>query len=259
MRDRSAFCAMCVAAAFAVLLAASACAPKTINEQDRAASTNFYRLAVSSFTDGNVIEALGALKEAEKFNPEDPRIKNLYGLIYLGKRMLDEAQKSFEAAIKLDRGFSDAYLHLAIVHMERENWRRAIELLLIPANDIMYPRKDLALNNLGWCYHQLGQNDKAVHSLISATSENPKLCHGWYTLGRVYKSEGRFLEAMRALEQIPRIEECSNFLLAYYELGIVAFRAKDFERARSALARCVEMAGDRQEGLECRNYLNLIP
>jgi tetratricopeptide (TPR) repeat protein len=234
-------------------------ARKEITEQDQAASTNFYRLAVSSYTSGNVIEALGALQEAEKFNPKDPHVKNLFGLIYLGKRMLDQAKKSFEEAIRLDPKFSDAYLHLAIVYMENEQWAKAIDLLTVPANDIMYPRKDLALDNLGWCHHRMGDNVKAIQSLVSATAENPKLCHAWYNLGRIYKSEGRFIEAMRSLEQITRIEECNGFMLAYYELGIVAFRAKSFDRARSALSRCIELGGENPEAAECRNYLNLIP
>ena len=64
-------------------LAASTCACgaayKQVTEQDRLAATSYFNIAVNSFSQGQIIDALKALKDATGYNPRDPDVHNLYG------------------------------------------------------------------------------------------------------------------------------------------------------------------------------------
>lgn len=232
---------------------------KEVSEKDQAASESYYMLAVTCYRDGKVIDAIGSLKEAEKLNPRDVQVKNMFGIIYIGKKMWAAAEKSFKEAIEIDPEFSDAYLNLSTVFMENGEFEKAIEMLKKPANDLMYPRKDLAYDNMGWCYHKLGDNIKAIEYLIMATTENPKQCHAWYNMGLIYKSDSKYSQAVKAFAKCTTVsEKCDKFFLGHYELGIAAFRAKDYEKSKAALTRCVELGKERPEVSECRNYLSTL-
>lgn len=225
-----------------------------ITEQDKAASTNYYKLAVNYYSQGNVIEALKALQEADEFNPYNKEVKNLYGLIFLGKKDLEKAEEYLEEAVDIDPKFSDAYNNLGAVLMDKEEWEKAIDNLKVATLDILYPYKDKAYDNMGWCYHKLGNDTKAIEYLRTAVMENHKSCHAWYNLGRVFKEAAQFEDSVEALEN--SVKYCDAFLDGHYELGITSFRIKDFDRAKKALTRCSELDGDGVKGSECKNYLN---
>jgi len=229
-----------------------------ITEKDRVASNGYYKLAVNSYTDGKVIMAIKDLEEARKYNPRNAEVENLFGLIYLGKRMFDQAESSFKLAIEINPEFSDAYLNLSTIYMQREQWDKAIETLQYPVSDLTYRAKPMAYDNMGWCYHMKGDDIRALEYLILSTSEDPKLCHAWYNMGLIYKGLAKYPEAIRSFDTLLKVEGCSKYLYAWYELGIVSVRAKDFDRARTALTKCVELGGSGVEASECRNYLRML-
>ncbi len=243
-----------------VLLLAVACTGRNqITPKDRTAAQNYFRLAISNYEAGQVIEALRNLQEAEKFNPEDKHVKHLFGIIYLGKNKFPEAEANLKEAVRLDPEFSDAYNTLAAVYMAQEKWPQAVEALDFPANDLMYPQKAAAFNNLGWCHYKLGNPQKALEYFRSATVENPKFCLAFYNTGIIYKSLAKYTEAIRFFDQaINATEECNNYFQAIFELAQVAIKARDFEKARPALEKCVRLGGSSNEARICRDNLRMI-
>ncbi len=234
------------------------CGPRIgqITDKDRMASMNFYQLAVNDFSNGNIIAALRSLEEAEKYNPKNEHVKYLYGLIFLSKKMHALSEEYFKAAIRLEPKFSDAYIGLASVHMDQGHWQEAVKELEYPSQDIMYPRKDVVFDNMAWCYFKLGDSAKAVELLKSATTENVQNCHAWYNLGRIYKANAEYEAAIDALSMA--VSQCDTFFFGYYELALAAIQARDNERARPALQKCLELGGVTDEAKECKKYLQLL-
>jgi len=237
---------------------ACACSPrvKDVTEKDRLATTSYYRLAYDFYLNNDVPQAIKSLQEAEKYNPYDRDVKNLYGIIYLGKAMYDKAEASFKETVRIDPQFSDGYVGLAATYMAQNRWQDAIDALKKPSEDITYYRKDVVFDNLGWCQHMLGENDKALTSLKQATMENPKNCHAYYNLGKVYRNLGQYPEAIEALKT--SVIRCDKFFYGYYELSLVAIKARDNTTAREALTKCIELGSNSVEARECEKYLKLM-
>jgi len=244
-------------AALALMLAASCAANKEITEKDRVAATNFYKLGVTLYHQGNVPEALKNLTEAEQYNPRDKDIKYLFGLIFLGKRLYDRAEESLKAAIDIDPEFSDAYVALASVYIAQEKWQKAIDQLKKPEGDILFASKDKVYDNLGWCHFKLGNAARAIEYFKMAVTEKADNCHAYYNMGLVHKELQQLPEALVAFEM--SVKRCPDFMHGYYELGQAAIKLNDKERARPALEKCVELGKETLQGGECRNYLRLIP
>lgn len=233
---------------------------KAPSQEDMLKATSYFNLAISAFSSGDVVEALRALKEVEKYDPNNSEGKNLLGLIFLSKGMHSKAEEQFTEAIRLDPKYSDAYLNLSGVYMAEHKWQKAIDILQFPANDLMYRRKDMVFDNLAWCYSMIGKNDAAIENARKATMENAKFCHAWYTLGRVYKRASLLKEAQIALQKSVEPMECKKFFAAYHELGIVAFNRQDYETAKKALSVCI--SNDRPfdpKVEECKKYYSQLP
>jgi len=230
------------------------------SQEDLLKATSYYQLAISAFTNGNVVDALQSLKEVEKYDPNHIEAKNLLGLIFLSRGMFPDAEKQFKETIAIDPTFSEAYLSMSGVYMAQSKWQEAIDVLKVPADDLMYRRKDMVYDNLGWCYSQLGQNEKAIKNARTATIENPQFCHAWYTLGRVYKKASLLKESQRALEKAVEMKHCSKFLAAYHELGIVAYSRQEYETARQAFTNCIANGEPGSQIVEeCKAYYANLP
>ncbi len=233
---------------------------RKVDEKDMEASDNHYQLALNYYQQSNTIEALKTLERAEELNPNNQDVYYLYGIIYLGKKLHDKSEKAFQRAIEIAPDFSDAYNGLSAVYMDLKEWKKAVDTLQKPASDILYPYRDKVYDNLGWCHHKLGDSEKATEYLIQASHENPKNCHAWYNLGRVYRDSGKFHDAVQAFKQSVSAEKsCSSFLDGQYELAMAAIKIGDHDTARAALGKCVELAQGGERGATCTRYLGTLP
>ncbi|MGZ8382716.1 MAG: tetratricopeptide repeat protein, partial [Nitrospira sp.] len=66
--------------------------------------------------------------EALNLDPDDPTAYYNRGTALIQKDSLDEALIAFDAAIKLDPAFLDAYRAATHVHAQRHQWDRALDL-----------------------------------------------------------------------------------------------------------------------------------
>ncbi len=233
---------------------------RKVDEKDAEASDSHYQLALNFYQQGNTIEALKTLEQAEELNPNNQDAQYLYGIIYLGKKIYDKSEAAFKRAIEIDPDFSDAYNGLGAVYIDQKQWQKAIDILQKPSSDILYPYRDKVYDNLGWCHHKLGESEKAADYLIQACHENPKNCHAWYNLGRVHRDAGKFAEAVRAFAKSTSADKtCTNFLEGQYELAMAAIKAGDHDTARPALMKCMTLAKDTERGATCKRYLETLP
>ena len=73
-------------------------------------------------------EALEQLDTAAKLAPKDPVPHFNKGVLLRNLGMLDNALKSFEAALDIEERLPLAVLHMAEINYELENWEKSIEL-----------------------------------------------------------------------------------------------------------------------------------
>lgn len=239
-----------------LLLAGCTGMNKRVTERDRLAAGNYYQLAVTYFSQGQIIESIKALRDGEAYNPRDPQIHNLYGLIYLYKGMYKDSEASYLTALKIDPAYSDASLNLAATYMAQAKWNEALRYLKLPAEDLLYHDKDKVYDNMGWCYFQLGDRQKAKENLKAATIENEKNCHAWYNLGMVQTESKELDEAEASFEKVTAY--CATERFGYLQLGKLTMQRGDKAKARLALEKCISLGGASAEGIQCRDLLKSL-
>jgi len=137
-------------------------------------------------------DAAGA--EAARFNS--------IGVAYMGQQRFGEAQKQFEAALKIQPGFALAKLNLGIAFLAQQ------------------------------------KSDQAKAALLEATAKLPDDPYGWYNLGLVYKDTAEHEKAIEAFQHVTKIAPDEPD--AFYFVGYLNTQLQKYDQAiaayKSALA-----------------------
>jgi tetratricopeptide (TPR) repeat protein len=172
-------------------------------------------------------------------------------------RLYAVAAKDFDKAIKLNPGFTEAYIANGKTNLEMrrifdavENFSKAYEL--DPKNnEVIKELSSLYFNNrqfqkaiefaekcnncdnkdqvLGISYYHLEDYGKAVKYLQQATAKNDKDAEAAYTLGRTYLELENEKEAIPQYQKAITLEPTRNEWM--YELGLIYFNQNDFKNS----------------------------
>jgi len=104
----------------AVALAATAVAGcATVSPRDRELARAHLALAEQSFAAGDPRGALAEIETAVQHDPENPQVRNLYGLLYhVAFRQNERAIAQYRKAIELSPDYTEAKVNLSAVLMD---------------------------------------------------------------------------------------------------------------------------------------------
>jgi len=139
-------------------------APKALSPEMRGdifMARKMYREAIETFREGS---------------PKDPVLLNKVGIAYHQMMQLDNARKSYEAAVKLRPNYVEAINNLGTVYYAKKNNRRAASLYLralkIAPDE---PRSASIYMNLGTAYFARKRYEDATKSFQSALRLDPEV------------------------------------------------------------------------------------
>ncbi len=160
----------------------------------------------------------------------------------------DAALRSYEQALELAGGGTDALVRIAELHLVRASRDAAglvdaeavIERFAAAAPSdptVMYLRGKLLLAG--------GRGPEAVPLLEQFAAARPESAPGLYYLGRALRTLERYDEAVEPLERAVRLapqneEMRLELAIVLHELGLGAFQRGDYDAARELLARAEE-------------------
>jgi tetratricopeptide (TPR) repeat protein len=186
---------------------------------------------------------------------DDPNsAEALYGLgsVYLKLEKRAEAQNAFERATKLKPAYPDtlpnAWNNLGLIATKQGNTREAIGYFQHALR--VSPNHLIALDNLGNAYRQQKQWDQARDAFDHALSVNPRDAEANYGLGMVYAqnddTDHAYEYLQKALQQRPDYPEALN------NLGVLYLRTGRRDEAVKSFEECIRVA----PGFD-QSYLNL--
>jgi type IV pilus assembly protein PilF len=152
-------------------------------------------LAAGYYERGQMDVALEELGNAKSLDPSNPRIYNLYGLVYAMLGEQAKAEENFKQAIAIAPTDSEI----------RENWgaflcgtgraREAMPEFEQVLKDPLYRTPEIALINAGKCSAALGQTKNAEDYLRRALGASPGNPIAAYNLALLAYRDARFGEA----------------------------------------------------------------
>lgn len=243
------------ALAWAILFALVAgCA--TVSAKDRELARAHLGLAEQSLGAGDPRGALAEIEVAVEHDPENPEVRNLYGLLYhVAFRQNERAIAQYRKAIALAPRYTEAKVNLSAVLMDEDRCAEAIPLLEEASEDLLYREPYLVQNNLGWCKLKLGDRPAGIRHLQEAISLNPGFCLGYRNLGQAMEDEGKKEEALHFFERYAR--HCPQVAEAHHRVGLLHLELGDAAEAAKAFRVCADAsAGELSE--QCAREARLL-
>jgi len=165
---------------------------------DMKSFAGYFNKGITSLASGKYEDAVEALTQAVKLNPQDAIAQTKLGLAYSALGAHQRAITAFKQAIKLNRAFVDdaSYFRLGSAYLALSDYVAAIEPLKQALNGVKANRLEGITNS----------------------SAEPGEAEINYALGRAYYGVGSYRQAVKAFETAVRLEP--NFVSAHYGLGL---------------------------------------
>ncbi|OGS33369.1 MAG: hypothetical protein A2293_08840 [Elusimicrobia bacterium RIFOXYB2_FULL_49_7] len=154
-----------------------------------------YNLALAYRFSGDLKMAEKNIQSAIDQRPNDAEFINLLGELQVVTGRLDEAEKSYIKAIRVNPADGLSRVSLARLYFQQNDYRRAEEEAKIAA--VMDSRLSSVHELLGDIYQAKGDNDLAIYEYNTAFSRNPGNPALLMNLGGVYEALKRFQDAKK--------------------------------------------------------------
>ncbi len=212
---------------------------------------------------GRLDDALAAIETARAIGPETNEMSLVQGRIHLQRREFADARDAYQQALTLRPGDSRAYFGLstafsrlgdadkageyrqrfaetrADADAESEERRRATDVIA-PAEFILAE----ALVDIGRLYLAYNDNDNAERSWLRAAEVAPDNVGARVQLVSLYRRESRNAQALSLCDDLTRIQpDNARFHLLS---AVVSTEVGQYDRARTAVVRALELAPDDQ-------------
>ena len=255
--------------ALAALEAANRAAPNNASYQAR------YGRAL--FDQGHAAESITALQNAARLSPSDPKvwqdlaraqekcgeetealtayeqalsaggrgyeISNELGSLALRLGRHDIALPALVAAAEYPQADADTFTLLGTVNEEREDYKAAIEAYQRVV--ALAPGRNDILVRLGKCCLKTGQASAAIAALSDAAQQDLDDLELQTTIANAFVQEELWDEALLSFENTTRIAPDESY--RWKDLGRVAYRAGQVERAIQALEHAIELSPENVE------------
>ena len=191
-----------------------------------------------------------ALTIAEKIsdknikNDEIIKIKEYYTLelnnkaqIDIVTREFDNAIKSCEKSIELDRDFPLSYYNMGNAYLHKKEYDNAINKFKKAVE--LNPEYREAWNDMGFSYELKMEYDNALNSLKKAIEIDPNYAMAHYNIGNVFKLRN---ELEKATENYLRVTQLKpDYAKAWLFLASIYHEQKEFNIANQHLEKAIEL------------------
>lgn len=255
-RRRAAGCAL-IAGAILMLWLTGGCAIfQNADDEAQEQAEWHYEMGAGYFESQDTTHAIGELVQAIEYDPDYAEAHYLLGFIYMGRRSYSEAVHHFEETLRIEPNHHYAKNNLGTVYLAMERWEDAADTFHELLDEQLYTTPELAHNNLGWAYYNLGRYSEALDHLRMATHLSPEMCLADNNKGRVYEAMGNTAQAERHYRRA--IEKCpQEYQEPHFYLGKLLQRQGADDNASAHFQRCIEIRSRNDLAERCRQYLQL--
>ena len=167
----------------------------------------------------------------------------LQGQAALQKGELDAAEEAFQRVLDVDPRAGGAYANLGVIAMRRKEWDHALKLLT--RAEALEPKVPGIRLNIGLVKYRRGDYQGAIAPFASVVRDQPDSQQARYLLALSDLFTERYSDAFSALE--PLWTEMSSNIMYLYVFSMAANKSGEKETEEKALARLVDIGGDRPE------------
>ncbi len=215
------------------------------------------RVADSLMENGRYGDAFPIIQKAVESDPGNAGLRNYLGqaAFYVGRYELSEA--SYKKALELDPHLVDVHNNLGALYAKTGRKGEAEAEFRKVLDDPAYPHPERAWYNLGRLFASQNRDDEGIRALRKAVEYDPKYYTAQYELASLLDRNGKIDEAVRLYEVAqPAYRNSGEY---QYRIGFAYFRLKQFDKAREHLSRALDVAPGSESSAQAAEVLKLIP
>jgi len=198
--------------------------------------SGYLRLGICRMQLGAYPEAVAALEEARKLQPQDVRTNFNLAEAYGKADRLDKAEETFLGLCAINPDGAVTY-HGKIIQMYDGAGRYDKALDSAKTIISISPKNELAVYNLGVMYLKLKRYDEAVESFRNAIALKPDYASAIYNIGYSYSLANRWEDAVAGFRKYT--EFAPDDPLGYINIGVGLIKLKQYEAALEPLRKCI--------------------
>ena len=161
-----------------------------------------YQLGVEQLQKGNSPEAIAALLEARRWDPQSERTELALSEAYREQGRDRDAEAHLLRALQIKPGFQQGLRNLAALYIQTDRYDEALAPLHQLLDDATFPGPWRALTNLGWAEYRLGRVDDAFQHLTLAVDQRPDYWPARLDLGILEAERGNRAEAIAQFQHV---------------------------------------------------------
>ncbi|MFW5975055.1 MAG: tetratricopeptide repeat protein, partial [Bacteroidota bacterium] len=227
---------------------------RKVAERKNVSSETLVKLAKLEMAFENTNKATRQINRAIEAEPDNASAWFIKGYIYEEQNKMEEAIKHYTISIEKDADFVEPYINLGILYSDRGNPMAADYFngaLNIDPNNVN------AMYLLGLHYQEQERYDKAVSAYQNIISVNPDYPHSYYNIGYialVYQDD--YDKAIEYMQKA--IDAQPAFYRAYYNLGYAYELKGNYQKAREAYKKALEIMPNFENAVEGMNRLDQL-
>jgi type IV pilus biogenesis/stability protein PilW len=204
-------------------------------EYDYRTALQNYRLGINSLNNDDVVGAIRQLETAVRLDPNNFRYHHGLGLALSLNGQLEDAIQELKKAVTINPTDTESYNLMGSIYTDMKRYDDAIDSLRHVIRDNAYPQPEFPFYNLAVCYQRQGRLTEAVAAYKRATELNDQFYRAFFALGRLYKDQKDYGNALYHFKKAePGLGSEVELL---YEIGRANFMLKNFDEAKSYLAQ----------------------
>lgn len=234
----------------------SGCSSTPDREESQDLARKSYEEAISLQSLKMYDEMTAKLREAVKWDPGETLYQMTLANALFFQEKLEEAEKHYRQAVKINPQLTDGYRQLGRLYMQRGDWPNAQIYLedAISRPGLSQPHE--LYNWLAVTYYAQGKFSDAEKKWQEALKikENHEIR---LNLARAYRDNELFDLAQESLEKALEIRPKSA--RAHYELAQLYLKKRDFAKARDSFSKVIRLDPLSEMSKSSRKYLELMP
>jgi tetratricopeptide (TPR) repeat protein len=175
-------------------------------------------------------------KDCVKKSPQKERVHHNLGFVYYEMERLDDAEKEFEQALRLNPRYALSLYNLGLVYYRKGSMDEAIR----------YYQKAIGLDskspdffyNLGIAYYQKGLYEKAIQVYQKVLELNPDYENGHNSVGLVYEKSKQWDKAIQSFQE--ELGRHPGNVYTHLYLGDVYMEKKEYSKALAHFRKALE-------------------
>jgi Tfp pilus assembly protein PilF len=239
-----------------VSLLIASCTPVKVVDKVKDAEAHFM-LGISYLQERDHTRALKEFLIAEEFSPKRVDIQEGMAQAYQLKQAFPEAEKHYLKALKLAPNDPRIANNLGSLYLDMGEWDKAIESFQKANANLLFNNPEMALTGIGFAYFRKMDYEKAGLYYQKALKKKWNFAPAYFRLGELSQAEGKNELARHSFQKA--LDLSPNWALAQLHLGLIQMKEKEFKEARESFEKVIELAPKTELGAKAADLLKVLP